>query len=738
MIKPVQSVNDIMTEILAAHKFFSADYDKIAARFGGGSIKTVARRLFDFCKRNIEYKIESDGLQSTKSPAAILKFGKTIGGDCKHYASFINGVLDALNRTGRYDMTICYRFASYKIFDNIPEHVFAVVIDEDGKEIWIDPVLENFDSRSPQPTATVDRCVAKNKKAMPLVRISGTNSDNGFQSVNVVSRADALKNCYSEPKGLGYIVPSDDGSSPTGGSYAPNATPPVVTVTPVPMPSIPVSPSNKIPGLQFFQAELTVDPTTGRIVPVNESPLELPIGPAASLPDVIRAQYPATWLGKTVPAQLPKPLVIGNRLVLWPKIYDWNVIRDDAFFWLRFLTIMMTPLVKAYSIKPNDWFVDTGGDHTEEDTVLGHTILFDMDNADTVDYITNMPTIVPTNSAIVTGVRYLVNGKDFVFPERVDGLTPAAPPKIDVVYPSTYLGQPIPANFPKPVWVSGKIQLLPKGMDWNILKANNYFWLSFLTSVFVPIVEAYAQHNYATWNNKLAERILYDLDLNDPIDNYLIDPPDELNLFQKIFKAIGNVVESVGKGLIKFVGLIPRQAFLLLVRLNVHSFATGLDSRIQVDAAKVKSKWEDIGGEYSSLLDAVNHGKDNKPILGVNERIGELTVAAAIAAAAPVIAAMAALLSAISPGAKTVVDDAIRAVNVMLTAAGEDPLAVGAATGTPVTIPNPYTPTGSTTITPPASNTTKIFDWIKANPVVAAAGAAALGYAVYLSTKKRR
>lgn len=161
-----QDVKDIVNEVCAAHKFFAKDYDAIAGDFWTGNIYDTCQQLFNFCKQNITYEVESDDEQTTKSPAAILTEGH---GDCKHYAGFIAGVLDAINR--KYDAGIDwnYRFASYDLFNSTPQHVFVVANDNEG-DIWIDPVLKKFDARL-QP-----RHKAINKKPM-LQRVSGINNE---------------------------------------------------------------------------------------------------------------------------------------------------------------------------------------------------------------------------------------------------------------------------------------------------------------------------------------------------------------------------------------------------------------------------------------------------------------------------------------------------------------------------------------------------------------------------------
>ena len=54
--------------------------------------------------------------------------------------------MDAYRRNTGKKLDVYYRFASYDPFDNTPQHVFAVV-NENGEEFWIDPVLEQFDEK---------------------------------------------------------------------------------------------------------------------------------------------------------------------------------------------------------------------------------------------------------------------------------------------------------------------------------------------------------------------------------------------------------------------------------------------------------------------------------------------------------------------------------------------------------------------------------------------------------------
>ena len=160
-----QGVNDIITGILTTHNKYKKEYDKIYIYFVDDDIEETCRNIFQFLKDNVPYFIESNDLQFLKSPASIL----STKSDCKSYALFSCGILDAYLRNEKPEFELSYRFASYDPFDKIPQHVFCVV-KANGKEYWIDPVLDRFNQRK-QPYYFKD----KNINTMALVGLSGTN-----------------------------------------------------------------------------------------------------------------------------------------------------------------------------------------------------------------------------------------------------------------------------------------------------------------------------------------------------------------------------------------------------------------------------------------------------------------------------------------------------------------------------------------------------------------------------------
>jgi hypothetical protein len=139
-----QQVKDIVSAMLEAHKTYASEYDKISDNFYSGNAVQSAKKIFKFLKENIKYTVDSEANQRIMSPSAIISVGKN---DCKNYALMIVGLLDSMRRKGYFTNKVFYRFASYRLLDEIPHHTFAVVIDDNGNEVFVDPVLSSFNER---------------------------------------------------------------------------------------------------------------------------------------------------------------------------------------------------------------------------------------------------------------------------------------------------------------------------------------------------------------------------------------------------------------------------------------------------------------------------------------------------------------------------------------------------------------------------------------------------------------
>ncbi len=178
-----QSIRDLMYDIISKHRKNEKDCNRIAHLFWKGNVENTCRYLFAFCKEHIDYDIEDTLNQSVKSIGAILNEGK---GDCKHYSQFIVGVVCALHRMG-YPIRAKYRFALYNIHadENGTKsgHVFAVVTDK-GKEIWVDPVLDDFNTRLPKYISHEDKIPPMGDKIGTVWEVNGFGNDTTLAGMN--------------------------------------------------------------------------------------------------------------------------------------------------------------------------------------------------------------------------------------------------------------------------------------------------------------------------------------------------------------------------------------------------------------------------------------------------------------------------------------------------------------------------------------------------------------------------
>ena len=197
-----QNVDDIIDAIVKAQKKYQKDYYHIYTYFVGSNEIETARNVWNFLKKNVDYVIELDTQQTIKSPAAILstskkKFG---GNDCKNLALFTAGALSAYRDNELKDFDLYFRFASYDYFDRIPQHVF-VVMKINNKEIWIDPVLDQFNDHR-QPTYFIDKKINQ----MALVALSGIYNQNNTDQPTY-SDFGSVTGTISDFNRIGFTIP---------------------------------------------------------------------------------------------------------------------------------------------------------------------------------------------------------------------------------------------------------------------------------------------------------------------------------------------------------------------------------------------------------------------------------------------------------------------------------------------------------------------------------------------------
>lgn len=603
LIEYSQSFDDIVEELTDIHKRFASDYDCISPYFDNPHVETICKKIFDFCSRYLPYATEPTETQTSRSPAGIIELALDgYGVDCKHYSLFAAGILDSLRRAGR-DIQLVYRFCEYR--GSRDGHVFVVVWHNDS-EIWIDPApiagkyKRSFNDRRAVPDKFFD--------TMALYRVSGISSET-------------------------WVYPRT--------------------------------------GLAWLQ------------------------------PDRLTDEVAVQDTEDTSPAYTPEQLGI-------------------PFFQKVFANQNLTPgAVQELARNPPIW--------------------------------------------------YTLDGEVYPLPPEnkiAGGSVPKIPAGLRVNYASSFMGYSIPTDMPRPTVMDGKLRIFPLefastkpdltslsalsrflattpgSATNNILLANNKVLLNILMSATGALVNSFAQYPYA---NKLPDLSRYILELRDK-DNFL-EPTLKRTLVGYFLEGAGNALEEVGKLILKFIGIIPRTAFIGLLRLNVHGWATSLFNRIQTTEGynQVSDKWRDIGGSWGDLHDAIEDGNKAKRILGCGcDSIGvepaSTSVTALLAAAAPVIAALAVLLKSIAPDSKAAetIDQALDAVQKIIDASDGDPAKLAELLNRDVVVPGGGI-VGPNTPKPPGvpDKPTGLWGLIKANPIPSALIGLTLAGGTYLILKPK-
>lgn len=206
-----QDTGDIIDGIVSMHDKYRSEYDKIYKYFVGDNVDDTAYNIWCYLKDNFKYNIESEDLQVLRSPASIMN--NKVGIDCKNYSLCAAGILDAYRRKEKLDFGLDFRFASYDPFNKTPQHVF-VVIKENGKEYWLDPVLDEYDLKK-QPYYYKDKKINK----MALIALSGIGEYNPLLGYDPALQAPAS----STVKSTGWLdtilkaAPSIISAFPSGG-----------------------------------------------------------------------------------------------------------------------------------------------------------------------------------------------------------------------------------------------------------------------------------------------------------------------------------------------------------------------------------------------------------------------------------------------------------------------------------------------------------------------------------------
>ena len=124
--------------------------------------------------------------------------------------------------------------------------------------------------------------------------------------------------------------------------------------------------------------------------------------------------------------------------------------------------------------------------------------------------------------------------------------------------------------------------------------------------------------------------------------------------------AIKETAQKIKQGTLTVSLAIPRNAFLVLLRFNVHGWATGLKKM----GFNQLGWWKDIGGNRTELMKVIEQGAKNARILGLDNNdqdiygaLGEpVTITSALVSASPILVKVASVLDKAESLSKTAAD----------------------------------------------------------------------------------
>lgn len=129
---------DIMQAVIDCYNSDYSQVQELADNLPGNDTLSRCRAVFDFVDKNIKYQIDPLQKQWIRTPARLWSDGE---GDCKSFSIFICSCLRCMG------IPHLFRFAAYE-GNSDPTHVYAVAIDESGKEIIVDPVYRDENGKA--------------------------------------------------------------------------------------------------------------------------------------------------------------------------------------------------------------------------------------------------------------------------------------------------------------------------------------------------------------------------------------------------------------------------------------------------------------------------------------------------------------------------------------------------------------------------------------------------------------
>lgn len=133
-----QNAKEIIQQMMRAELNSRGTSKKLAALFREPTARATAAKVWYFMRNELKYVAEPQEEQTAKTIRKIIADAKK-GNDCKHYATFAVGVLNACG------IPTIFTLAGQDVRRRKPNHAYATSI-IDGKRVVIDACRKYFDS----------------------------------------------------------------------------------------------------------------------------------------------------------------------------------------------------------------------------------------------------------------------------------------------------------------------------------------------------------------------------------------------------------------------------------------------------------------------------------------------------------------------------------------------------------------------------------------------------------------
>lgn len=145
-----QTVDDIARLMLRGIKASTEQAHAVRWYFEGETAHETCRNVWQYLRENVTYIRENPNLQTVKTLSRLLLHDKH--GDCKHLTTAACAILKACG------IKCKMRLVSFKFYDTEPTHVYCVAYDEQGRQIFVDAVLNKFDNEPAYKHKTDIKC----------------------------------------------------------------------------------------------------------------------------------------------------------------------------------------------------------------------------------------------------------------------------------------------------------------------------------------------------------------------------------------------------------------------------------------------------------------------------------------------------------------------------------------------------------------------------------------------------